>query len=125
MESHNSRNPQIDEPATGDDEVRYEARDVHLRPLLAAAAGLAALILLALVAMGGLFPLLAVWSGREPVAVPTSTQHSTERQLQQLRQQEEQLLSEYAWVDRQQNIVRIPIAKAMELTVERAEEEKK
>lgn len=130
MESHNTHNmhnPMAEERpgAQGDwrhDEVHYEERDVRLRPLLAAAAGLASLVLIIALAMAGMYHWLVERSGREPVVLPPSVQLPDERQLEQLRLQEEELLSEYAWVDRRQNVVRIPIERAMELTADRLKE---
>lgn len=39
--------------------------------------------------------------------------------LQELRRQENDLLSHYSWVDRNAGVVRIPIDRAMQLTLER------
>ena len=115
MESHNKHNPQPEVSPAEHGEVRYEQRDVRMRPLLAAVAALGAMVGIAVLAMAGLFGLLADQSQREPLALPSSSQPPIEGQLDQLRAQEEEVLTEYAWVDRQQGIVRIPIERAMKL----------
>jgi hypothetical protein len=38
--------------------------------------------------------------------------------LRQLRTEEEKILNHYAWVDKSQGVVRVPIARAMEMVAE-------
>lgn len=54
------------------------------------------------------------------VAIPLVEQRSTRPppELRELRAREEQLLGSYGWVDREKQIVRIPIERAMQLIVE-------
>jgi hypothetical protein len=63
------------------------------------------------------YPLAA---GQELRLPPAPRLQVTPRQdLQDLRAREDQTLNSYQWVDRGAGIVRIPIAEAMKLTVER------
>lgn len=59
-------------------------------------------------------------AGQELRLPPTPRLQVTPRQdLRDLRAREDQALNSYQWVDRSAGIVRIPIAEAMKLTVER------
>ena len=63
------------------------------------------------------YPLAA---GQELRLPPAPRLQVTPRQdLRDLRAREDQILNSYQWVDRSAGIVRIPIAEAMKLTVER------
>ena len=63
------------------------------------------------------YPLAA---GQELRLPPAPRLQVTPRQdLRDLRAREDQILNSYQWVDRSAGIVRIPIAEAMRLTVER------
>ncbi len=63
------------------------------------------------------YPLAA---GQELRLPPAPRLQVTPRQdLRDLRAREDQILNGYQWVDRSAGIVRIPIAEAMKLTVER------
>jgi hypothetical protein len=48
-------------------------------------------------------------------------QVSPRRDLQVMRAEEDSVLGSYGWIDRQAGIVRIPIARAMELLTQQAE----
>ena len=64
-----------------------------------------------------LYPLAA---GQELRLPPAPRLQVTPRQdLRDLRAREDEMLNSYQWVDRNAGIVRIPIAEAMKLTVER------
>ena len=63
------------------------------------------------------YPLAA---GQELRLPPAPRLQVTPRQdLRELRAREDQALNSYQWVDRSAGVVRIPIAEAMKLTVER------
>lgn len=63
------------------------------------------------------FPMAAGQENRLP---PEPRLQTHPRQdLRELRAEEDAILNSYGWVDRSAGIVRIPIGKAMELTVER------
>ena len=55
---------------------------------------------------------------REPTPEPRLSVRAGD-ELQSLRAEEEKALNSYEWVDRDHGIVRIPIARAMEIVVER------
>jgi hypothetical protein len=63
------------------------------------------------------YPLAAGQELRLPP--PPRLQVTPRQDLQDLRAREDQTLNSYQWVDRSAGIVRIPIAEAMKLTVER------
>jgi len=110
-------------------EQEREARDLSLAVL-----GVS-LVLLAVVvaaAMGGMGLILGALETREegrqpessPLAVePTPPQPRLETLPGELRRRREaaqqQVLESYAWLDRQQGIVRIPVERAMEVLAER------
>lgn len=108
----------------------YEERDVKVRSIL-----ISALIL-------GLLIVVVAWIGigffryfnldiqkhqsQDPMitterALPSGPrlQVNEEMDYKTLRAQQDAVLSEYAWVDRQKGIVRIPIEKAITLVLER------
>jgi hypothetical protein len=67
-------------------------------------------------------------AGREgpPIAVPVAIpvpeprlQISPEGDLEELRRQEQEILSTYRWIDRDKGTARIPIDRAMQLFLER------
>jgi hypothetical protein len=55
----------------------------------------------------------------EPMAQGPGIQANPPADLASLRLEEDAVLHNYAWVDREQGIVRIPIARAMELLVQK------
>jgi hypothetical protein len=113
------------DPARG-----YETRDAQSRVLLAGSVGLAALIALVLLLMSGLEGALSRRDLREdapahPMAglrQPPSTaplQAAPSAELDAWRAHEAELQSSYGWVDATRGIVRLPIERALELTLER------
>jgi hypothetical protein len=116
----------VHEPARPD--VGHEERDITAWPIVAASVGLLILTLLIFVAMAGLFwildarhaklspppnPLLA--ERGEPLPPAPRLQVDPIKDLRQLRAAEKAILESYGWVDVQAGIIRIPIARAMEL----------
>lgn len=114
----------------GHESLGHETRDAKIQPIVATAAGLA--LSAALIAWGvyGIFHFLAA----QPVTTaPPNPMSAAEQQfpptprieehpateLQQLRQQEDKILSSYGWSDKKAGTVRIPIDRAMELELER------
>jgi len=97
-------------------EVAFEQRDVKWRPVLALLGSVAAVLI-------GLHVLVTIMFG----VMTRSTRYTTEpfgkrapqavQQLQALRLHEDQILNSYGWVSRENRIVRIPIDRAMDLTV--------
>jgi hypothetical protein len=94
-----------------------------------------ALVLLCAVALIGLMGLFRYFQGREAALQPPAVegadlkgpsqpplprlQSSPVADLKRMRQEEDQILGSYGWIDRQKGIVRLPIARAMELLSQR------
>ena len=109
----------------------FEPRDVALRPILAAGMALLVGLVGSLALMRGLLSTLnraeatasakaSPLSGYGPQTPPAPRlQTDPAGDLRTLREQERAQLSGYAWVDRTQAIVRIPIERAMELLAQR------
>ena len=104
--------------------------DVQLRPILAFAGGLVLLGAITLLLMGWLLPVLtarhtqhaapsALLSEAVPAPPAPRLQVVPAQELQQGRVATEEILRSYGWVNKEAGIVRIPIARAMELLVER------
>lgn len=100
-----------------------ETRDFRLRPIVVFALALGLMISLALFLMWGLFDDLRIERERAetapaPIALSElppepRLQINPADDLTALRAEEDRLLSEYAWIDREQGTVRIPIGQAM------------
>ena len=106
----------------------YETADPPVRTIVYSAFGLGAFtVLVCIVLAWGLRFLIAMENPgeRNPLALPNRLPpeprvevHPWE-QIRELRVREEQTLDSYAWVDREKGIVRIPIDRAIDLTIER------
>jgi hypothetical protein len=109
-----------------------EESDVNIRGVLAFAVGL---VVVGLTIHGLIWLLFVYFNGREtarsthpyPLAVAQESrlppeprlQTNPRQDLQDLLAKEDEILNGYQWVDKDAGIVRIPIAEAMRLTVER------
>jgi hypothetical protein len=122
-----------DDPYAGkNDHGGHERSDVTFKPLVIAAVALVAALVVAVFGMERLFSYLAAReSGRSEPANPLAAsrrQAPPEPRLQtapiedllKLREHEQSVLDTYGWVDREAGVVRMPIERAMELTLERA-----
>jgi len=108
----------------------HEERDIRLRPIIVAGVSLALLAGLTFLAMWLLFDYLDARQARFDVTPPLiearqpppepRLQVSPQQDLQAMLAAERARLHSYGWVDRQAGIVRIPIERAMEILVERA-----
>ena len=110
----------------------HERRDVTFKPLAIAALALVAALVVAVFGMERLFDYLAAReAARSGPASPLAAsrregppeprlQTAPLEDLQALRDHEESVLDSYGWVDRAAGIVRIPIERAMAITLERA-----
>jgi hypothetical protein len=110
-------------------ELAREQSDVNIRVVAASGAGL---LVVALVVHLGLYWLLdyyqsnalsrapapAVTQAKEPIP-PPRLQVSPQTDLAEMRAAEEQMLHTYGWANKERQIVRIPIERAMELLVQR------
>jgi hypothetical protein len=103
----------------------HETSDVHIRPLAIFLAWLTALIVVALAVCAWLFSVLEHSAERrEPEPSPLAEaqpqirgpllQVSPREDLKTLRQREETLLTTAAWVDKDRQIARIPIDRAIQ-----------
>ena len=109
----------------------YETRDVHVRRVSAVAVALVAVIIVAMGAMVLAFNLLAAREaerqGRRWTLAGTPPRLPPEPRLQQhpvqdkeaFLAEEQQRLDSYGWVDKPAGVVRLPVQRAMELTVQR------
>jgi len=106
----------------------YEVADPPVRTIVYSALGLAAFtVLVCIVLAWCLRFLIAMESPGERNPLAPSNQLPPEprvevrpwEQIRELRTREEQTLDSYGWVDREKGIVRIPIDRAIDLTMER------
>lgn len=108
----------------------HEAEIPNTRPVWLFIAGLLLFLAVSALGLAGLYR----WLGEQPpmsgpaltplaparqVPPPPRLQTSPERDMRQMRADEERVLSSYGWVDQKAGIVRIPIERAMEMLVER------
>jgi hypothetical protein len=108
----------------------HEESDAHSRPIAVFEIGLLAWIVISAVLMAGLF---YYFTGREAeldvggsplaktriVAPGPRLQTTPSSDLEAMRARDEERLNSFAWVEEAQGIVRIPIARAMEIVAER------
>lgn len=121
--------PRSDAPAA---HGAHETTDVNLRPVVISGIGLLVILVVTAALMLGLFDVMAVYEAR--VSPPANPLVAAEGQrlppqprlqahplkdLDELRAAEHEILTSYAWKDRSAGIVRIPIARAMELMAAR------
>jgi hypothetical protein len=116
------------EPPAG---IHHETSDVHVRPLAWLGVGLAALILISMLAVKGIFEFLDWQQARNDVVPPPMMiqrpQQPPEPRLQTtpvpnrklIVEQENKLLTTYGWVDSKSGVARIPVDQAMKLLAER------
>lgn len=116
------------EPPEDIDQLRklgYESRDVAMRPLLKAgiylaifalaSAALTILIYIAFVPERGVKPSMQL----PPNQPPLQTDVTRKRDMKEMLQEQEKVLTTYGWVDEQRGIARIPIDRAIDLIAER------
>jgi hypothetical protein len=120
-------------PEVVDDTVQHEESDVNIRAIFGFGIGLFVVAVVLHVAVYLLFVFLSnrqeaanavrqypLAAGQENRLPPEPRLQTDPRQdLQDLHAQEDRLLGGYSWVDRNAGVVRIPIAEAMKLTVQR------
>jgi hypothetical protein len=111
------------------EEPPYEKGDVHFRGVLIFAVALVVGVVLTLALVGGMIALLAQHPPSSMRASPTGTpsvvppppllQAQPWEDLRRYKEEQSRILSNYAWIDRNAGVVRIPIERAMELVIER------
>lgn len=115
------------------EEIQHEESDVNIRSIFGFGIGLFVVAVVIHVAIYVLFvfftnqeakanasPQYPLAAGQESRLPPEPRLQTNPRQdLQDLRAQEDATLNGYSWVDRNAGVVRIPIADAMKLTLQR------
>jgi hypothetical protein len=117
--------PRLGLPASG-----HEESDASIPGIALTAAGLAVTVALVYLLVSGIFwyladhPLstpqpnpMAETNQQQFPPVPRLDVHPTV-ELQELRSDEDKILSTYGWTDKEQGLVRVPIDRAMELRLE-------
>lgn len=112
-----------------DESARYERRDFNTRIIGYAALGLVIVCIATSVVIflfeKGLdrfygYRGKATWTSSPEMDVPAPRlQANPARELEEMRAQEDALLHSYGWVDREHGVIRVPIEKAMQMTLER------
>ncbi len=107
----------------------YELRDVRVVPLALATAALFALLSASMFGMHALFRSLDArvdgdagahsMAGERQIPPEPRLQVEPRAELEVFQAEQARWLSTYGWIDRDAGIVRLPIERAMELTVER------
>jgi hypothetical protein len=111
----------------------HEESDVVLRPVVIAGLGVLVIVLVAALAMFGLFHVMAREEARlsppaNPLAAAEGPRLPPEPRLQshplkdldELHKAENNLLTTYGWVDKSAGTVRIPIDRAIDILAQRA-----
>jgi hypothetical protein len=115
-----------DESTDTSKRLGHEPIAVSVKAISIALASLFAVIIVSLLAMSTLMAYFAVTPGKEPtvgsagrpIVTPPGVPELVADQvgdLRRLRVREDTMLTEYAWIDRQAGLVRIPIRRAMEI----------
>jgi hypothetical protein len=113
--------------------VRFERKDIRTRGVVLAAAAIIVFSVIVHLVFFGYF-METIWGRRPPgpmkafisqerVRLPADLkkvpspriQVNQARDMEELRQYEAQFLDDYGWVDRKKGVVRIPVARALEL----------
>lgn len=108
----------------------HETRDARIPPIVATAAGLAVGAALVIFLVYGIFQYLAGHPVTTALPNPMATadqqfppqpriEEHPATEFQQLRQQEDSVLTTYGWADKKAGIVRIPVDRAIDLALER------
>jgi hypothetical protein len=110
-------------------EPRYEQEDPRVRPIVLFGAALAALVALSLLVVGRLDAALERREPERRETHPMSAFRSEPEapllqavpgeELAEWQAEEERLLGTYGWVDRDNDLARIPIERAMAIVAER------
>ena len=113
--------------------IGHEHSDVRVRPIVVAGIGLAVVLLLVAGLMLGFYDVLATRAARlSPPANPLAAAEGLRlppeprlqvhpvRDLRELHEAESAILDHYGWVDKPAGVVRIPIARAIDLLAARA-----
>lgn len=114
-------------------ELNHETTDVSLAGVTRIAVASLVVLAVILAAVYGMYRAF-IWNASDTQTLPALSAYTPDARvpkskallqpdeptaLRQMRAEEAKILQHYAWVDKTQGIVRIPIAKAMELVVAR------
>jgi hypothetical protein len=109
----------------------YEVRDVNLRNLIRLSLILIVVVVIVFVLIGLLYSFLnynqIARSGPPPPLLEEAQglppgpllQRDPEVDMQEMTTEQDAILNSYGWVDKEAGVVRIPIERALELTLER------
>jgi hypothetical protein len=110
----------------------HETTDINLKPVVISGIGLLVILVVSAALMLGLFDVMKVQEARmSPPANPLAEadgqrvppaprlQAHPLKDLDELHKAEKELLTTYAWKDKAAGVVRIPVARAMELLAQR------
>jgi hypothetical protein len=127
MEEDNARTEELRNP-----HVRHEKQDVNPVSLVKFGVAMIVLGMVILLGLWGLFnyfaareerlgPRPSAWAGSHAPRPPPEPrlQLAPQIDLKEMRAAEDQILNNYAWVDPDKHIVRIPIERAMDLIVQK------
>ena len=116
-------------PQAAPEHPGHETRDVNLRLIVISLLGLTLLIIVSLLAVQGLLVFLNTQQAGNAAPLPPLAQEqmppeprlqaSPVEDLSILRAEEDAVLNNYGWVNKEAGVVHIPIERAMELTIER------
>jgi hypothetical protein len=117
------------ESKTGHTERRYETQDVSLHSMVYSALGLAALVILGFLASWFVFryyvrvqklgPPASPFDNARTLPPPPRLQVNPAEDLKAYHAEEDAILGSYGWADKSAGVVRIPIERAMELSLQR------
>ncbi|HQU47234.1 MAG TPA: hypothetical protein PK867_30805 [Pirellulales bacterium] len=109
-------------------QAKHETSDVHSKPLMLSALGLAAAVALVCLFLIWFFDRLEGWAHRRDpqlsplvgsqVAPPPRLQENPAGDLKRMRAAEDQALYSYRWIDKERGVVQLPVERAMELLLE-------
>ena len=107
----------MDEHAERSNAIGHEPIETNVRAVWRTAAVITAVVIASYLIIIGMMKWLTAAKGRTPASYAAQTDSDWDKQnaLQQLRNQEQQLLSEYQWVDPTEESARIPIDRAIEI----------
>ena len=107
----------------------HETTDANIRNLIIFGIGLGCLVIAGLLIAKGVFHWFVEHQGLGPPASPFENvrslppeprlQVSSPKDLKKYKDEQERILSNYAWVDRNAGIVRIPIDRAMDILLQK------
>jgi hypothetical protein len=123
--------PRLELPGNGHHETGHEESDASIPGIALTAAGLVVTVALVYFLVSGIFWYLAdhplstpqpnPMAETDPQQFPPQPRievHPT-IEVQELRSDEDKILSTYGWTDKEKGVVRVPIDRAMELQLER------